>query len=132
VRQNDRVTLTPLVVAGHVIAEDIYLRGCLRWYRLPQWWQDQFNQFQQENQNRTPPWLLPDWLNRASRPAEDRLNPQPPMEFRDRAYTVYPALFEPRYHWYDPDEPIYVRHEDDDGLRWDLIRWTDVPKEESL
>jgi len=31
------------------------------------------------------------------------------------------------YHWQDWDEPIYQPGEDDEGLLWDLIRWTDNP-----
>jgi len=39
--------------------------------------------------------------------------------------TVRPDANPVAYHWKDPYDPIYVPHPDDDGLRWDLIEWTD-------
>ena len=32
-----------------------------------------------------------------------------------------------RYHWKNRDDPIYVPRPEDEGLRWDLLEWTDNP-----
>lgn len=39
--------------------------------------------------------------------------------------TIKPDPSPVTYHWIRPDDPIYVPHPDDDGLRWDLVEWTD-------
>ncbi|MEE8452852.1 MAG: hypothetical protein V3R99_13085 [Thermoguttaceae bacterium] len=42
--------------------------------------------------------------------------------------TIRPDLITPvRYHWKNRDDPIYVPHPDDDGLRWELLQWTENP-----
>ncbi|MFH1919678.1 MAG: hypothetical protein ABIP48_07345 [Planctomycetota bacterium] len=45
-------------------------------------------------------------------------NPQPLI-------TIKPDASPIAYHWKKPYDPVYVPHPDDDGLRWDLLVWTD-------
>ncbi len=41
--------------------------------------------------------------------------------------TIVPDTRSIRYHYYHPTQPIYVPHADDDGLRWNVVRWTMNP-----
>jgi len=43
--------------------------------------------------------------------------------------VIKPDAAPANYHWNaaDADVPVFVPHADDEGLRWDLIRWTDSP-----
>jgi hypothetical protein len=41
--------------------------------------------------------------------------------------TIKPQPGEVTYHWHDWNEPVFLPHADDDGLRWDLIDWQDGP-----
>jgi len=41
--------------------------------------------------------------------------------------TIKPPSSPARYHWHDPNNPVYVPHPDDDGLRWDLLEWAENP-----
>ncbi|REJ66626.1 MAG: LamG domain-containing protein [Planctomycetota bacterium] len=45
----------------------------------------------------------------------------------DSALTLRPESSPVSYHWHNWNDPIFVPHPDDGGLRWDLIRWTDSP-----
>jgi hypothetical protein len=39
--------------------------------------------------------------------------------------TVKPDAEAVRYHWHNPQDPVYLAHPADDGLRWDLIEWNE-------
>lgn len=41
--------------------------------------------------------------------------------------TIKPDPTPVRYHWHNAQNPVYVPHPDDDGLRWDLLEWTESP-----
>ena len=41
--------------------------------------------------------------------------------------TISPDSDPITYHWHYPGDRIYRAHDDDDGLRWDLIEWTENP-----
>ena len=52
--------------------------------------------------------------------ANKGLPPAPRLHIRGGPENV-------KYHFHDWDQPVFVPHPDDEGLRWDLIRWTDNP-----
>ena len=39
--------------------------------------------------------------------------------------TIRPESIPVAYHWHNWDQPVYVPHPDDEGLRWHLLEWTD-------
>ena len=41
--------------------------------------------------------------------------------------TVLPDATAIRYHWHNSQNPVYLPHPDDEGLRWELVEWTDNP-----
>ena len=41
--------------------------------------------------------------------------------------TISPDSGPITYHWHYPGNQIYAPHPNDDGLRWDLLEWTEDP-----
>ena len=41
--------------------------------------------------------------------------------------TVKPDSTPITYHWSKGNDPVYVPHDDDEGLRWDMIDWKENP-----
>jgi hypothetical protein len=58
-----------------------------------------------------PPWVQ----------ANASLSQQANIRFRPDATAV-------TYHWPGGSNPIFVPHPDDDGLLWDMLRWTENPE----
>lgn len=118
-----RVRVFPQVLIGRIVAKDVKIAGRQQWDQPSGWWNGRYNDFrgQEDHPDGTP--YFPAWLNEKS-----GLNPEPQLGIR-------PDPAEPRYHWKNRDDPIYVPHPDDatplepdsPGLRWDLLDWTDNP-----
>ena len=50
-------------------------------------------------------------------------------DFEIGAARPYDDKNSAKYHWKNWNEPLYLPHADDDGgLRWDLLEWTDSPQ----
>jgi hypothetical protein len=85
------------------------------------------------------PWQAENWNDRYDEfvaqlsGGEGPVVPYFPVWMGTRGYDPRPLItFKPdpgpvTYHWKKPYDPIYVPHPDDDGLRWNLVEWTDRP-----
>jgi len=104
-----------LALSGRVAAKEILIRKRNKWGGDKKWWEGRHKDF--ENQEGAPAGVpfFPEYLR-----LRDGLDPAPRLEIK-------PDAAEARYHWQNPNEPLYVPHADDDGLRWELVRWTDSP-----
>ncbi len=85
------------------------------------------------------PWEIEDWSKRYNEYRDDLDDPTTattpyfPIWLRYRGglgpkpqLTVKPDPTPVRYHWHNSQNPVYVPHPDDDGLRWELLEWADV------
>jgi len=103
-----------LEVEGKVVAKNIKIERWADWDRDGNWWEDALDDYLDF-------WggplhqAFPDWLD-----THRALGPQPRLVIKPDAATV-------RYHWHNSGDPIYTPHPDDDGLRWDLLEWTEDP-----
>jgi len=103
-----------LKVEGKVVAKDILLSSRENWDRDHDWWEDALDDYLDF-------WggplhqAFPDWLD-----DHRGLDPRPRLIIKPDAAMV-------RYHCHNSGDPIYTRHPDDDGLRWDLLEWTENP-----
>ena len=104
-----------LALRGNAAGNSFYLRERSDWDHDTDWWKDRWTEFEAQRGaeygiDDFPVWLETEWgLKRKPRLA---------IEAEDDP---------PRYHWYNPENPIFVVHPDDDGLRWNLIEWTENP-----
>ena len=103
-------------VTGRVITNKLYLRE-----RQPWDWLDWQNYYQwylfwlYDLSHYTTPYF-PVWMQ------DQDCNPVPLVTIKPDP-SASPIL----YHWHNWYDPVYVRHPDDAGLRWDLVRWTENP-----
>ncbi|MBN2477607.1 MAG: hypothetical protein JXB62_23570 [Pirellulales bacterium] len=105
-----------LSILGHVIAKDVYVHGRREWTQWTDWWEDCYNWYRwMASMDPAGTGYFPDWLEvMQGRDPEPRLKIQPPPTAA-------------RYHWKTSDDPIYVPGPDDEGLRWELLEWTENP-----
>jgi hypothetical protein len=135
----DVISLMPsaydLTMLSRIICKEFSLGGRMDWWELAgenvfalhAWWEDRYVEFEDQLGeddaiDSFPVWLRQNW----------GVHPQPPV-------VITPDPTPARYHWRDlgdPSDPynaLYVPGEDDEGgLRWDLVRWTELgdPEEE--
>jgi len=111
-----------VAIEGQVVARDFQIRGRSDWDRESDWWKDCYDRFVEETDGdddgngdggETVTDYFPLWLQQ-----NHGLDPNPRL-------TVKPETTKARYHWHESGNPIYVPHPDDDGLRWDLLQWTE-------
>ncbi|MDY0167748.1 MAG: hypothetical protein RBS80_14465 [Thermoguttaceae bacterium] len=102
-----------LRIEGHAAGRDLYIRPRDPWDRATDWWNGRFILFWLQRSAGIP-WF-PEWLRLGS-----SLAIQPQIVFAPNPRSI-------RYHYYSPDQPIYVPHPDDEGLRWNVVRWTMNP-----
>ena len=101
-------------ITGRVITRKLYIKERQPWETLN--WEDYYEDFEDQLDGAEGPVVpyFPVWMGYRGR------DPQPLL-------TVKPDPAPVRYHWHDPQYPVYVPHPDDDGLRWDLLEWTENP-----
>ena len=107
-----------VTVEGPIVAEDVLIHPRCEWYdgKDSDWWDTVYDAFLDQEEDGEP--YFPAWLSDVhGLDSEPRLLIRP--ETRDAGDPP------PRYHWKNQYDTIYVPHEDDDGLRWDVVEWTD-------
>jgi hypothetical protein len=111
--QSDAQEDIDVPIAGHVIAGAILIRPRDGWPQSTDWWQLQYDGFLAQESTGIP--YFPRWLTQTA-----GLNPAPQLR-------VSPDPTSVRYHWKSANIPIYMPHPDDEGLRWDLLEWSENP-----
>ena len=102
-------------IQGHLVVKKAKIRGRSNWVKWKDWWEILYFFFLAQDDSSEPIEYFPTWLKLLA-----GFNPQPQL-------TIKPDATPVRYHWHNPGDPIYVPHGDDDGLRWDLLSWTENP-----
>ena len=99
---------------GRLVAQQLRLEGRTEWNAVTSsQWESRLTTFISQLSSGTA--YFPDWLS-----TEHGLNSQPQL-------TISPPIEEVTYHWHDWNNPVFIPHPDDDGLRWELIRRIDSP-----
>jgi len=100
-----------------IVAKQFLFRGRTDWARWNGWWDILCDEFERQlawNEGRLlgyfPVWL--DW--------SIGLDPDPRLRIK-------PDPRPTRYHCQIGKNPIFVPHPDDDGLRWEVLEWTENP-----
>jgi hypothetical protein len=105
-----------VAIAGRVIAGTVKIDGRWPWYYNNSIWKNLYDAFRWQLQfdpsNRIN--YFPDFLAVLGRSSKPRI-------------TIEPAGTEVVDHWQSAEGPVYLPGPSDDGLRWDVIDWTDQP-----
>lgn len=101
------------IFLGRVFAKNVNVYGRSEWYQWSGRWSTLYSLFTSQLQNRNPVTYFPVWLQQAC-----NLQPEP-------QYGLWPDPLNPYYHWWNPQNTIYVPNPNDGGLRWDLLSWTE-------
>ena len=109
---------TSLSFRGKVAAKNVEIQRRSPWNQSELWWNLQFTWFMMHYNEEHAIRTFPTWLQYVC-----GLKPQPRIVIRPDADEI-------RYHWQNTNDPIYVPHPDDGGLRWELPDWTDNPTTE--
>jgi len=100
---------------GRLLCRDLKLNGRAQWEQTETWWQVRLDEFLAQL---AIPLTSVDyfqlWLEQ-----EHDLDPQPNITIRPRAETI-------NVHWMDFDQPLFVPHDDDEGLQWEVVDWTEL------
>lgn len=103
---------TSLHLEGHLACRNLIVGHRTPWNRSAAWWNLVWNLF----------WIQRSegiqWFPALLSLMDLNINPR---------ITIVPDTRSIRYHYYHPTQPIYVPHADDDGLRWNVVRWTTNP-----
>ena len=104
-----------LELQGRIMVGKLLVRRRTDWKMSAGWWNDRLAEFQQQRAvpggiPYFPVWLGENW----------DLDPQPRLNIEPETEAV-------RYHWKNSYDPIYVPHPNDEGLRWELLEWTENP-----
>lgn len=100
-------------ITGRVVTRRLTLKEREPWQAAD--WDAYYDQFKSDPRyllRFVVPYYFPVWM------ADRGYDPRPRL-------TIGPDPSDVAYHWKKPYDPIYVPHPDDDGLRWDLLEWTD-------
>lgn len=108
---NARQSETVISIRGKMAAKDIHIARRDEWDRSSSWWRLVESFWAPTDETA----LFPIWLQVLG------MDPEPRM-------TIRPDEQEIRYHWQKGNDPIYVPHPDDEGLRWELLSWVDNPR----
>jgi len=112
---------------GPIVAKEVLIRPRSEWYqgKGPIWWYTQYQAFLNQNpegqegeQEPAGTPYFPVWLN-----DHHGLDSNPGLLIQREPRDA--GAPEPRYHWKKQYDAIYVPHEEDDGLRWEVFEWTD-------
>jgi len=103
-----------VAVTGRVVTRKFFIKEREPWNTLN--WGDLYDEFNAQLDGSQGPVVpyFPVWMGLRGRDPKPRL-------------TISPDSGPITYHWHYPGNRIYVPHPDDDGLRWDLIEWTENP-----
>jgi len=104
-----------LTLVGHLAAKEIRLRNRDSWGGDSRWWENRYAHFTAQKDLPDGIPYFPHYLYQ-----RDNLNPASRLQIK-------PDTSGARYHWQNPNHPFYVPHPNDEGLRWELVRWTDSP-----
>lgn len=100
---------------GHLLCNDLKIRSRDQWEQTESWWQLKLVEFlAQLTIPLTSVDHFPQWLEQ-----KYGLDPQPKITIRPRTETV-------NVHWMDFGQPLFVPHEDDDGLMWEVVDWDEL------
>ncbi len=101
-------------VTGRVVTRKLFIKERQPWEILN--WSELYGDFKDQLDGHAGPVVpfFPMWMGLRGR------DPKPQL-------TISPDSGPITYHWHYPGNRIYESHVDDDGLRWDLIEWTENP-----
>lgn len=100
---------------GRLLSGQLQLRGRTDWDAIANGtWESWLTQFVNQQDGGEP--HFPQWLD-----GHAGLSPEPLL-------TIRPASAAVAYHWQDWSQPVFAAHPDDEGLVWDIVRWTDNPQ----
>ncbi len=104
-----------LSLSGTAVCKDIELWERTDWDHSEWWWDARWEEFDEQLGESDSIDDFPEWLE-----IHYGLKREPQIVIEAEAEP-------PRYHWYNPENPLFAVHPDDDGLRWNLIRWNENP-----
>jgi len=101
-------------LAGQLVTRKLYIRERTPWGNLD--WEDYYEYFQylRDRFPSATEKYFPNWMAYWGRSPVPRL-------------TFAPESTATTYHWANAYDPIFVPHPDDDGMRWDLLEWSENP-----
>lgn len=102
-------------VTGRVFTRDFEIQGRDQWKYNPHLWSLLHGSFEsQDNGGHGSIPYFPVYMLFFGR------NPLPLLTVRPPSSPVID-------HWKEPDQPVYVPHAADTGLRWNVLQWSDYP-----
>lgn len=111
-----RVTICPRILLGKIVTRDFYFGGRWEWLACSGLEWDLLERlFGLQDDLQAGIHYFPQWLEK-----NEGLRTEP-------QYGIRPDPAGPQYHWKKQQDPIYVAHPDDGGLRWELLTWIDNP-----
>jgi hypothetical protein len=119
VAAGQQVTVYPRFLLGKILFKDFHFNERWEWAWCLDW-QDKYNDFRAQDAQPDGVRWFPQWLALHS-----DLRPEP-------QFGVRPDPNAPRYHWKNRQDPVYVPHPDDEGLCWELLKWTDIRVNDSV
>lgn len=101
---------------GRLLTRELKSQPRTEWQQSESWYRYQLWAFRNQlTAGGSVVSYFPEWLAQ-----QEDLAAEPKL-------TIRPPTPEIRYHWQNWDEPIFQPHPNDEGLRWDLIRWSVNP-----
>lgn len=110
--QQSGLSGTSLSHNGKLFCRKLALEGRNEWVQSETWWQDRLLEFLNQwlTAGTTPNPYFPDYLRSRN------LTPEPLTVIKSASTPV-------SYHWHNWNNPLFVPHTNDNGLRWNLIDW---------
>jgi hypothetical protein len=100
---------------GRIVCKELKVKKRDEWDHSSNWWHNRLDEFLTQLNGSSPFLYFPEWLE-----VNYGLQAEPVL-------TIKPESSAVTYHWQDWNLPIFLPHDNDDGLRWDVIRWEDNP-----
>lgn len=100
--------------AGRILLRELLIRPRREWLRSDDWWEDELRDFKDQLKRDSAIRYFPQWLERRGLPSGSVL-------------TIKADSSAVSYHWPDWNQPLFVRHPSDAGLRWRVVTWRDLP-----
>jgi hypothetical protein len=102
-------------INGKLVVNHFYCKARNEWAREADWWRARGTEFLANLATANPTLFFSVWLQN-----NFSLDPQPHL-------VVRPDSAAPAYHWPSWNQPIFVAHPDDGGLRWDVLQVREIP-----
>jgi len=101
-------------ITGQLVTAKLAIKEREPWNEVN--WKEAYEEFEDQLDALEGPVepYFPNWMGNQGRDPKPRV-------------TIKPDPGPIRYHWHYPGNRIYLAHPDDDGLRWDLLEWTENP-----